>query len=78
MGYVDRITLEPGKRDGKPTVRGLRISVGDVLGYLAAGMTENEIVLDFPDLEIADIRAVLAYAADREQTITRPDSTGSD
>lgn len=71
MGYADRIILEPGKRGGQPTIRGLRITVYDVLGYLAAGMTETEIIRDFPDLEIADIRAALAYAAERERTSTR-------
>ena len=77
MGYVDRITLEPGKRRGQPTIRGLRITVGDVLGYLATGMTEDEVVRDFPDLEVADVRAALAYASDRERTTTRPKSTRS-
>jgi uncharacterized protein (DUF433 family) len=71
MDYTDRITIAPGKRGGQPTIRGLRITVYDVLGYLAAGMTENEIVRDFPDLEIADIRATLAYAAERERTTAR-------
>jgi uncharacterized protein (DUF433 family) len=71
MEPSDRITLKAGKRGGKPTIRELRITVADLLGYLAAGMTESEIVRDFPDLEIADIRAALAYAADRERTITR-------
>jgi len=68
MARLDRITVEPGKRGRQPTIRGLRIAVSDVLGYLAAGMTENEIVRDFPDLEVADIRAVLAYAAERKRT----------
>ena len=71
MEYADRITLKPGRRGGQPTIRGLRITVYDILGYLAAGMTESEIVRDFPDLEIADIRAALAYAAERERTTTR-------
>ena len=71
MGYADRITLEAGKRGGQLTIRGLRITVSDILGYLAAGMTESEILCDFPDLEIADIRAALAYTADRERTTTR-------
>ncbi len=57
MSRLDRITLEPGKRGGKPCIRGLRITVYDVLEYLAAGMTEAEILADFPDLERADIRA---------------------
>jgi uncharacterized protein (DUF433 family) len=68
MAGSDRITIEIGKRGGKPTIRGLRITVGDVLGYLAAGMTEVDIARDFPDLEIADIRAALAFAADRVQS----------
>lgn len=64
---LDRITIEPGKRGGKPCIRGLRITVYDVLSYLAAGMTTDEILADFPDLEAADIRAALAFAAEREQ-----------
>ncbi len=63
---MNRITIEPGKRGGQPTVRGLRITVYDVLRMLADGMSEAEILDDFPELEIADIRASLAYAADRE------------
>lgn len=63
--YRERITIEPGKRGGKPCIRGLRITVYDVLDYLASGMTEQEILADFPDLEPEDIRAVLAFAADR-------------
>jgi uncharacterized protein (DUF433 family) len=65
--HRDRITFEPGKRGGRPCIRGLRITVYDVLSYLAAGMTAEEILLDFPDLEPEDIRAALAYAAEREQ-----------
>ena len=67
MNYQHIITVEPGKRGGKPCVRGLRITVGDVLGWIAAGMTWREIVDDFPDLNEADIRACVAFAADREQ-----------
>jgi len=63
-----RITIEPGKRGGRPCIRGLRISVYDVLGWLAAGMSRAEILADHPDLEEADIAAVLAWAADRERT----------
>ena len=63
MDHLDRITLEPGKRGGKPCIRGLRITVLDVLEYLASGMTEAEILADFPDLEPEDIRATLAFAA---------------
>ena len=69
MDKLDRITLEPGKRGGKPCIRGLRITVYDVLEYLAAGMTEAEILADFPDLERADIRAALAFAAERERRL---------
>ena len=64
MDYTRYITIEPGKRGGKPCVRGLRITVYDVLDYLASGMTPDEIVEDFPYLTHDDIRACLAYAAD--------------
>lgn len=64
MDYRDIITLEPGKRSGQPCIRGLRMTVQDVLEYLAGGMTETEILEDFPDLTPTDIRACLAYAAD--------------
>jgi uncharacterized protein (DUF433 family) len=67
MDYSQIITIEPGKRSGKPCIRGLRITVGDVLGYLAAGMTHAEILRDFPYLTEEDIRACLAFAADRER-----------
>ncbi len=69
MDYRDRITIEPGKLGGKPCVRGLRIAVYDVLDYLAGGMTPEAIVADFPDLEVEDIRACLAFAADRERRL---------
>lgn len=69
MDYRSRITVEPGKRSGKPCIRGLRITVYDVLDYLAGGMTEDEILADFPDLERLDIRAALAFAADRERRL---------
>ncbi len=69
MNYSDRITLEPEKRGGKPCIRGLRITVYDILEYLASGMTEAEILADFPDLELEDIRAALAFAAERERRI---------
>ena len=69
MDYQQRITIEPGKRGGKPCIRGLRITVYEVLDYLAAGMTEGQILSDFPDLEAEDIRAVLAFAADRERKL---------
>lgn len=67
MSYRERITMEPGKRGGKPCIRGLRITVYDVLEYLAAGMTEQEMLADFPDLEPEDVKACLAFAADRER-----------
>lgn len=70
VDYHDIITIEPGKRGGKPVIRGLRITVDDVLSYLAAGMTPEQIVTDFPPLTLSDIRAVLAYAADRERRIS--------
>jgi uncharacterized protein (DUF433 family) len=67
VDYRDYITIEPGKRGGKPCVRGLRITVYDVLSYLASGMSTDEVLADFPDLTREDILACLAYAADREQ-----------
>jgi len=69
MNYQDRITIEPGKRGGKPCIRGLRITVSDVLDYLASGMTQDEIISDFPDLEVGDIQAALAFAAERERKL---------
>jgi uncharacterized protein (DUF433 family) len=69
MNYRDLITIEPGKRSGKPCIRGLRITVYDVLEYLASGMSEDEILSDFPDLTREDIRACLAFAADRERRL---------
>ena len=63
------ITIESGKRGGKPCIRGLRITVSDVLEYLASGMSELEIVRDFPDLMVDDVRACLAFAADRERRL---------
>ena len=71
MGYSERITIQSGKRGGRPCVRGLRITVYDVLGYLAAGMSEDDILADFPDLERADVRACLAFAADQERRVVR-------
>ena len=67
MNYQDIITIEPGKRGGKPCIRGLRITVYDVLEYLASGMSSQEVLDDFPYLTEEDIRACLAYAADREK-----------
>lgn len=67
MDYSRIITIEPDKRSGKPCIRGLRMTVTDVLEYPAGGMTPEEIVNEFPDLTLEDIRACLAFAADREQ-----------
>ena len=69
MDYRKIITIEAGKRGGKPCIRGMRITVYDVLEYLAAGMSEDEILRDFPDLTRDDIRACLAFAADRERKL---------
>lgn len=69
VDYRKHITLEPGKRGGKPCIRGLRITVYEVLDYLASGMTEDDILRDFPDLTREDIRACLAFAADRERKL---------
>jgi uncharacterized protein (DUF433 family) len=69
MAYSGIITMEPGKRGGKPCIRGLRITVYDVLEYLASGMTHAEILREFPYLTEEDIRASLAYAADRERKL---------
>jgi uncharacterized protein (DUF433 family) len=69
MDYQKLITIEAGKMGGKPCVRGLRMTVYDVLDYLASGMTEAEILADFPDLTREDIRACLAFAADRERRL---------
>jgi uncharacterized protein (DUF433 family) len=69
MNYKQRITIEPDKRSGKPCIRGLRITVIDILQYLASGMSVAEILGDFPDLNEEDIRACLAFAADRERRL---------
>lgn len=69
MDYQHVITMEPGKRGGRPCVRGLRIAVADVLGWLAAGLSHQQILADYPELREEDIRACLAYAADRERRI---------
>ncbi|MDT7603462.1 MAG: hypothetical protein QOF61_1459 [Acidobacteriota bacterium] len=69
MNYQNIITIEPGKRGGKPCVRGMRIMVYDVLEYLASGMTQQEVLADFPYLTEEDIRACLANAADREKRL---------
>jgi uncharacterized protein (DUF433 family) len=69
MDYTRIITIEPDKRSGQPCIRGLRMTVRDVLEYLAGGMSEAEILADFPDLTTEDIRACLAFAADRERRL---------
>ena len=69
MNLLDRITVEPGKRFGKPCIRGMRIAVRDVLEMLASGMSQEQILEDFPDLEPDDIRASLLFAAEREKHI---------
>ncbi len=67
MDYTQIITIEAGKRGGRPCIRNMRITVFDVLGWLAAGMTHEEILQDYPELTEQDIRACLAFAADRER-----------
>lgn len=69
LDYTKIITVEPGKREGKPCIRGLRITVYDILEYLASGMSDDEILADFPDLTQEDIRACLAFAAERERRL---------
>lgn len=69
MDYKKIITIEPGKRSGKPCIRGMRITVSDVLEYLASGMSVQEIIEDFPELTEEDIRACLAFAAEREKRL---------
>jgi uncharacterized protein (DUF433 family) len=67
--WRSRITIEPGKRSGQPCIRGMRITVQDVLEYLAGGMTPEEVLADFPELTAEDVRACLAFAADRERRL---------
>ena len=74
MNYHERITITPGKRSGKPCIRDTRITVYDILEYLASGMSEEQIINDFPELEKGDIRAVLLFAADRERKLTTFDT----
>lgn len=69
MDYSKIITIEPGKRSGKPCIRGMRITVQDILEYLAGGMTEDDILKDFSELTREDIKACLAFAADRERKL---------
>ena len=70
MEYQHIITIQPGKRGGRPCVRGMRIAVADVLGWLASGMSHEEILSDYPELTDEDIRACLAHAADRERRVS--------
>ena len=72
MNWQERISVSPGVRSGKPCIRGTRITVYDVLEYLAGGMSEDEILVDFPDLTREDIRASLAFAAARERRLSSP------
>ncbi len=74
VSYRKVITLEPGKRGGRPCIRGLRVTVYDVLGYLASGMSQEQILGDFPSLTAGDIRACLEYAADREHGLLAADA----
>jgi len=69
MHYTELITIEPGKRSGQPCIRGLRMTVRDVLEYLAAGLSVEEILADFPDLSAEDIRACLAFADPRTEAM---------
>ena len=69
MSYHEIITIEPGKRGGRPCIRGMRIAVGDVPGWLAEGMSHEQILDEYPELTERDIRACLAYAADRERRL---------
>jgi uncharacterized protein (DUF433 family) len=69
MTYQHIITIDPGKRGGRQTIRGMRITVADVLGWLASGMTHAQIVAEYPELTETDIRACLAFAADRERRV---------
>ena len=76
MDYRSRITLEPDKRSGQPCIRGTRMTVADVLEYLASGMSQQEILKEFPDLTLKDIQACLGFAANRERQLARvPDET---
>jgi len=70
MKYQERITITPGKRSGKPCIRDTRITVYDLLEYLASGMSEDQVMAEFPELEKEDIRAALLFAADRERKLT--------
>ena len=67
--YIDKITIDPNIRFGKPCIKGTRITVYDVLGWLASGMTYDQIIQDYPELSLEDIKACLAFAADREHKL---------
>jgi uncharacterized protein (DUF433 family) len=69
MSYQNIITIEPGKRGGRPCIRGMRIAVADVLGWLAVGMSHQQILGDYPELTEEDIRACLSYAAERDRRL---------
>ena len=73
MDYQKYITIDPDKRGGKPCIRDMRITVYDVLEYMASGMSEDEIIQDFPELTKDDIRACLAFAAERERKLSKPE-----
>ena len=76
MDYRSRITLEPDKRSGQPCIRGTRMTVTDVLEYLASGMSQQEILKEFPDLTLKDIQLCLGFAANRQRQLARvPDET---
>jgi len=69
MSYQDRISIDPAVRSGKPCIKGTRVTVYDILEYLAGGMSEDQILRDFPSLTLEDIKAALAFAADRERKL---------
>lgn len=71
VDYRKIITIEPGKRGGKPCIRGMRITVYDILSWLSSGMSTNEIIEEYPELQVEDILAALSYAADRERSLLR-------
>lgn len=70
MSMIDRITIEPGKRSGKPCIRNMRITVYDVLGWMASGMSRDKILEEYPELTMEDIQACLEFAANREHILT--------
>jgi uncharacterized protein (DUF433 family) len=72
MTLIERITIDPARRSGKPCIRNTRITVLDLLEYMASGMTETEILADFPELEADDLRATLVFAAEQERRLSAP------